>query len=374
MHVQSVNKSKNLNLKLIYITIFLTNITQSPQLIGSRINSLITLGTWGVLFLNGLILSEYRIKRGALKVAGCTVLVYIYCYLMEFFSTKGYADIHLLYPVALSTFVFIVGSFYTKTLKDEQCFQGIYKTYIISTLIVSFFVFENIMSNGFEWGSRVYAYASKNSISQIFLTAIIFLFFISKKKLLLRLGIASWLILLMAMMRSRASLIGLVLVVFAIITNKSIRKIYKFLIILGVLLFAIYTNRNPTLNEIIVQGIIYGGRSMTDLNDASSGRLDMLVSFINLFPDNCILGIGNYFLESFYLSSLLQFGSLGVIPFIALLIFPLTVYKKMQEGRERIIFGLIIACYYVNGIFEELAPFGPGVKCYMLWFILGLFI
>lgn len=28
----------------------------------------------------------------------------------------------------------------------------------------------------------------------------------------------------------------------------------------------------------------------------------------------------------------------------------------------------------VNGLFEELAPFGPGVKCFSLWFYFGFYI
>ena len=27
-----------------------------------------------------------------------------------------------------------------------------------------------------------------------------------------------------------------------------------------------------------------------------------------------------------------------------------------------------------NGLFEELSPFGPGVKCYLLWMITGIYL
>jgi len=43
-------------------------------------------------------------------------------------------------------------------------------------------------------------------------------------------------------------------------------------------------------------------------------------------------------------------------------------------GKWKILLIAISATYLLNGLFEELTPFGPGVKNYMLWFLFGLLV
>ena len=35
---------------------------------------------------------------------------------------------------------------------------------------------------------------------------------------------------------------------------------------------------------------------------------------------------------------------------------------------------LIALGYSVNGLFEGLTPFGPGVKCYYMWLLFGILV
>ena len=57
-------------------------------------------------------------------------------------------------------------------------------------------------------------------------------------------------------------------------------------------------------------------------------------------------------------------------------IYPLVWGLKRKAMIEPlyIIFIAIALTYIQNGITEQLAPFGPGVKCYVLWFMMGTLV
>ena len=75
----------------------------------------------------------------------------------------------------------------------------------------------------------------------------------------------------------------------------------------------------------------------------------------------------------------MTYGILGSIVVFILAILPLVNltystarYDMLPELRYITIILWWISM--VNGIFEELAPFGPGVKCYLLWLLCGIYI
>ena len=47
--------------------------------------------------------------------------------------------------------------------------------------------------------------------------------------------------------------------------------------------------------------------------------------------------------------------------------------NKTNNKLKHLVF-LLSIMLIVNGLFEELAPFGPGVKCFSLWFYFGFYI
>ena len=47
-------------------------------------------------------------------------------------------------------------------------------------------------------------------------------------------------------------------------------------------------------------------------------------------------------------------------------------YKWLCSDVNFLILFSVALSYTINGVFEQLAPFGPGVKCYFLWFLYGM--
>ncbi len=369
-----VIKTNNVLKILLIIVVFLTNITQMPQLIGSGLNSRITLLCWGACVVFLIVTRRLKIGIKNLNAFFALLALIVLSYLFEAITGNNYHNIALVYPFIVSVFVFMIGSLLAFDYHQLQM-SKIYYSYIISGLFVGISVYLDSFASGFSWTSRGYAYESKNSVAQIILTVVILLVFIEINNFLLqiaRVAILVFMLLLLFMLKSRASLIGLAAVVIVVLFNKSIKRRYKILLGIGLIVGVYAVCTDPELYDIVVEGIIYAGRNHQDLNDLSSGRYDMFKQFVEIFPENFILGTGLYYLESFPLSVLCQYGILGSIPVIIFLLLPFAMFKRMGKTVDRRILIVMLVCYYLNGLFEELAPLGPGVKCYFLWFLLGL--
>lgn len=369
-------KLNKMTTTVLSFVIFLTNITQMPQLIQLGGNSFITLSCWGIAILYLLSLGKETliISKKKFRAILYAFFLLVISIVLHVWRKGNYLQTSLLYPFMLSVFVFVVGSLYSNTLQQINI-NKIFMAYIASGFIVAMAVYYNSFANGFSWSSRGYAYGSKNSVAQIILTVFILLVFTeSGKKIpkLLRILGMIFLILLLAMLKSRASLLGIAVIIFYILLSKKIKLKYKcltMLIVIGLFL-AVYMNQN--LYDIVVNGIILAGRNSSNLNDVSSGRLDMISEFIHVFSEYPLWGRGSYYLESFPLSVLSQYGVLGAFPIIFFICLPLTLLKNVYRKQDKTVIIIIMLCYYINGFFEEMAPLGPGVKCYFLWFLLGL--
>lgn len=374
-----LNKNKAFAYFIVFV-VFFTNITQIPQIVSLGITSIISMSIW-LIALFVIILQGKLYYKNIL----CLLIIVVTSFLLFILinqSITGNEYIHssILYPFLLSIFVLFIGlqSSFNINLKH---YDYIYYSYILSGVIVSIFVFIDIISSGFSWSSIGYAYTSKNSVSQIILTVFILLIFVkfpAKKSLsFFRFLLSIFLIVLLCMLKSRATLIGLALLLFVFLSNKNIKLSSKFIVSIAIVIgiFVILSNEN--LHNIIVDNIFFANRDSMDLNSLSSGRYDMYKEFPRMFGKNPIIGRGSYYIESFPLSILLQYGIFGSIPIIIFLLLPFFYFiftKEKKKDYNVIIFFSITICYYFNGIFEELSPLGPGVKCYFLWLLLGLLI
>lgn len=368
------SKQSSLQTKILCCVIFLTNITQMPQLLDSGYNSMITLLCWGLFGSYLLVTKKTKIGRINLVAVICLISTLFFSITVGTITGTDYFHTALMYPFALSVFVFLMGSL-CDPYQSQISMKPIYLIYVVSGTIVGIAVYYDSFASGFSWTSRSYAYASKNSVAQIILTVVILLVFIKLESTfqnIVRIAVLVLMILLLLMLKSRASLLGLCVIILAIMLNKNIKWRYKILTIvtLGILIYVVLTTAE--VYDIVVDGIILAGRKSGDINDISSGRYDMIGEFWRLFKDNWLLGMGIYYLESFPLSALCQYGIIGALPIVIFLLFPFSLLKRMGKTENRPVLVVILVCYYINGLFEELAPLGPGVKCYFLWFLLGL--
>jgi len=168
------------------------------------------------------------------------------------------------------------------------------------------------------------------------------------------------------------AIIAFIFYIFKIKKDKRIKKIIILIAVIAIVLIL----TNEYIYDIVINNILLNNKNTEDLNDISSGRMEHLTYFLTHFKDSLLIGRGNDWVESFPLNTLLNYGILGAIPLFILWLFPLKLLKKQNNDNIKLRNSLILiyVVYMTNSIFEALAPFGPGVKCYMLWLICGLYV
>jgi hypothetical protein len=87
------------------------------------------------------------------------------------------------------------------------------------------------------------------------------------------------------------------------------------------------------------------------------------------------MGTGKtYTVDCFFVSVYMQFGVIVGSIFVVLGFLPLLLGIRYYKKTKSPIAMILILCslsYLIGGIFEENAPFGPGVRCYLSWFLYG---
>jgi len=110
------------------------------------------------------------------------------------------------------------------------------------------------------------------------------------------------------------------------------------------------------------------------LSVLSAGRIVLLQDGWSVFLIHPLLGVGNYYTENFQLSSLDNFGIIGGGLLILISMIPVYHFAiKQFFTRDRITYvtSLLGILFLVDSIFEAESPFGPGVRCFILWLLIG---
>lgn len=220
-----------------------------------------------------------------------------------------------------------------------------------------------------------YAYASKNSISTIILSIIVLCFFNLRTKRFIHTFVMymfyAFLVGLIFMLKSRATLLGLVyFVVYISLKYKSKKTRY---IIVGLLLcFIAYIIYNPVAYEVIVNNIFLNNHEANDFSAVSSGRDEQLVSQWKLYERNPIFGIGSGYVDSFPFEILINYGVVG---FVVMAIFLMKLVRMINKFDKRypvlLTANVMMVVFLLNCLFEAYPPFGPGIKCFLLWMVVG---
>ena len=226
--------------------------------------------------------------------------------------------------------------------------------------------------------SRQYAYASKNSLSVILFSAILFSVctYVPKKMMF---KIAWWIpalliLYVVVVMRSRSVLGGIAFVYLFFVFRSGNKKIQIVAILLAV--FAVfYVYSHPSAAQFFVEGILSAGRDYEDIDDFSSGRVHDIEEGWPLFLNNMFWGNGRYYIDSMPIAMLIQYGIWGaLIVFSYLLFVGSRLTKRRNESRLSLASFLLFFVFLINALFEAQAPFGPGVKCFILWMTIGFWI
>ncbi|MBQ3804382.1 MAG: O-antigen ligase family protein [Prevotella sp.] len=245
---------------------------------------------------------------------------------------------------------------------------------IISSLVLCY-VLQTQYFVDYDLMDRVFAFNAKNSMGQILLNcAIVIVLFPISRIMLFR--FVQWftivpIVVMLFMLKSRSTLVGFFFVVFYMILQSRDKRI-RWLTLAVVLAFIIYLLSNAEAFNTIVYGILMAGRDVNDVNEVSSERIQTISEALEIIPDNILFGVGNKYVDCMPISMMLQFGFIGfviVITYIGIL-FRKIVKLDLKNNIHLATF-LIFVAMVLNSLFEAWPPFGPGVKCFMLWMMLG---
>lgn len=298
----------------------------------------------------------------------------LYCFTCQIFTGRQYLNEDL-YNIAISLMMTMVSYSFWLHHGSQRVMQAIAFIMLIGGLGLSVVIYLNFLQNA-DITSNTYAYDEKNSIAQILLCCgYLSLIFITPSNKLLRWG--SWLIVLiifvvMAMNRSRATLLSACYIIYYYIFHSNNNKLKLWIIVLSVL-FIGYLAISSNAYELIMKGIILGGRDATDMNSLSSNRLILFTIALQRIPQHPWLGSGDYYVDCMPLNMLTQYGVWGLT---IVLIFLYYIFKTLLKSRPihpiTTIAYIIFMAFIINALFEARPPFGPGVKCFFVWLLLGI--
>lgn len=373
-----VYKTNKFIFYLFLLSIFLTNISQIPSFVGNPIFKLLSYLPWICLLFFIMIYNGNKIYLGNGRIFYLAISIFFVCSLITMIGLDGFG-VCLLQPILISVFIYII-AFNSASYITNKKFNVICKSYAISACIVAFFTFFEMLSNGFSWESGVYAYNSKNSVSQIIVSAILILLLnrqeIRRRYILFYDILIVFIFVTIVMLKSRASLLGLIVIIISILISKQFGKNTKRLCVLISTIFLLLLVFNRDFYHFIVYDIAFAGRDASSLDSISSGRISIIQDFPKLFLDRPLLGYGKNYIECMQIDALYETGLVGgvLINFLALM--PLLYVFRMKKIKfyndYNFVLLILSIIYYINSFFEQLAPFGPGVKCYFLWLVLGL--
>lgn len=376
-YIYSRKENKSFVSLVIFVCI-LTNISQMPAIVNAGYTRFFSVPLWALLGIVCFIKQKKIPYHDISKQIMLFLLFGIY-YGIATVINSSFSKSSLPYPILLCCYIMIVG-YSVGNLITISSIDAVLTGYVISVAFVCLDIFRTYVY-GRSLSVMTFAYASKNSVSQLLLSAWLIVFFIKfgkTKGLLKRVFYISLFFLLtitLLGLKSRATIIGMpVAVIWALAHGKIDRKAKRavILIVVSVTLLLIF---RPQYYDMLINNILLNNRSASNLQEISSGRYSQWQNFGSEFKDSWFFGKGSSARESLVLTALLEFGVVGGSLIFALALSPLRWFLKgFDPQNPYYLFCSSLAIVYVmNGIFEQLAPFGPGVKCYLLWFLYGVF-
>lgn len=384
MIVKKNNKLNSINVVFILLAIFFSVLSQTPLF---RVEyNIDTQLLSAPLWLMVLIMSFFnRKKMNNVNISFSLLFFLLFIFgviFLESVTGLNYINSIMTNSIFISLIMIFVG-YLNKDILDKSLLIKISLVYITASIFLSIDIYLNYLRN-YNFDVVDYVFRAKNSAGQIILTALVFLLFMyTPSKLIGKISkiiIILLFIYVIIAMRSRASIISILFIPLVYIAQKEISLKLKISIVLLIIFSVISVLLSNNLYDLIVNNILLnnsiskGSLYSIDLNTITSRRYEYIYIFPQLIDEHLLTGIGSYYMDNFYFAAILNYGLLlgGLVIIFAL--YPLFVFFFKSNNEKNIIPIRIIAIIYVfNGFFECLAPFGPGIKCFILWFLLGIF-
>ena len=132
-------------------------------------------------------------------------------------------------------------------------------------------------------------------------------------------------------MKSRATIVGFGVLYAAFLVNKEIKKKYKFWSAIALLVAIVAVIQVPSIHKLVIDDILLAGRSITNLNDLSSGRVTIITRGLEQISDNLLWGIGKKYLYCYPITTVLQFGFVADVVLWIIALLPLFLSMKVRR-------------------------------------------
>jgi hypothetical protein len=364
--------NKKIDIYLLFFSIAVTFITQTPYFLNLGLNTYIFY-IWFIPILRFLIIfKNFSIIQTDLFYILLTFLYfYSSIFIFEYYSGNNYFGTAIIKNYALVIFIFLIGYLFKNLITFEVFNKIIFITSLICGYILTLSILNQIFSiRNVNFNTREYLYLQKNSAAQILLNILIVLLILYKeyKYKIINLILIILLILTIFILRSRSTILCLFVLYFYFLIYK--RNIISFIILF--FLLGIYIKFNHFINNVFQYSIL-AGRNINSIDDVSSGRFNLISNFPSLFFNNIFFGRGSTYFESFPLAILIEFGLILSLPILFFLYQPVKYLNSVIINSSKLneILLLFIISIYVNSLFENEAPFGPGVKSFIIWLLFG---
>lgn len=222
-----------------------------------------------------------------------------------------------------------------------------------------------------------YKYASigKNSLGPILLSACIITIanikLLNKPERWAAIAAMAFMMLVIFLLKSRATFVGIAFVTLFYVF-RYVKQSTRFILVATLSAVVIMIFVVPEFYQLVVKNVIFANRDVHNLDSLASGRLTLIMRNITQVPSNLIWGIGAEYMDCFPLMQVVQFGVFGAAPVFWYLIRVGVLVSRRFDRRSPIglCAFLLFWIFIINSLFEAQAPFGPGVKCFMLWMML----
>lgn len=289
--------------------------------------------------------------------------------------------------IIISAMMFLLGNLSNDFLEDSYYNKLIY-AYVIASSILAIDVYLKYFV-GYNLETISYVFRAKNSAGQILLTAATMLLFQLEKKRfrLIKLMLISVFVVEIVLMRSRATLISMLIIPIVFLADSEIKKKYKWGIIGGIILIMIIFTFNEKAYDLIINNVLFKSSdaislSKMDINFLSSNRVALIDEKIKYLDGHELVGLGStFYVDNFFVNAIGHYGIIVGFFVCILAIVPVINVSKINKltgsniDNDKVLLIKIITWIYVfNALFEGWAPFGPGSKCFIMWLFLGMFL
>lgn len=381
--VRGANENDRVIGFLLIVVVLLSNFSQLPALVSIGSTSILSTPTWIGIGVILLFVCKFKIEinTNAKLFYQISFLFIILVAILSFVTGELLYNGDLFRAFLISIMVFSVGCISSQFI-CQRLINNMQIAYIMTLVVIGTNIYIQYFV-GYDISSAVYGYGSKNSVSTMILAAIVFLVFGINRSFdngfikSLRFCLVVYFIFLLGLMKSRSSLIGLIVIIIAILMNHKIKQSYKVILVTTVILIVWYILNNDELYQLVVNDIIFAGRDPDSISSLSSGRTDLIEITIRRLSETPFVGLGNYYIDCFPISALANYGCIIGFVLIIISLYPFIFALRSLKNSPYLYdfcftLAVLAGAFALNSLFEGLPPFGPGIKCYILWYFFGV--